>query len=176
MKKLFTLIALIFTMHFAQAQVADTISVDTATSPEVRAMLELMKNKDKYVGKPFGVLIKDLPGKIIKFIDEMKIRWNDPSTGISFTFNKDLGGNSYQNAMVVVVWQSPIPIEEFRRLQHLKPWVWNPEIEDFFAPRIISDFELSRPIEVSKFGGWLKWEQRDKTKTIDQLLAEVSIK
>ena len=63
------------------------IRVDTATSPEVRAMLELMKNKDKYIGKPFSVLIKDLPSKISKFVNAVPMRWNDPYIGISFSFS-----------------------------------------------------------------------------------------
>ena len=148
------------------------ISIDTTTSPEVRAMIELMKNKDKYIGEPFSELIKDLPKPIVHYAVAPVIKPNDANTDIAFTFYNELAGNLYKKANIVVVWQTSIEREEFRSLQHIKPGTWNAEIEDFFAPRVISDFGIVEPWIVSKYGGWLKWEQRDKTKTLNELLSE----
>ena len=41
--------------------------VDTTTSPTVRAMIQILRNKHKYIGQPFSVLLKDLPYSIRYF-------------------------------------------------------------------------------------------------------------
>lgn len=140
--------------------------VDTTTSPNVRAMIQILHNKHKYIGQPFSVLLKDLP-------DTIRYFYPNPATPkdyiacSSYTFGfinfqeKIANRNNpeyslYKIPILVIEWKEPIIMDAIRPL--LKgDNNWKKEAEVFLSPLIIQDFQIGEPREVAIRGGWLNW-------------------
>ena len=140
--------------------------VDTTTSATVRAMIQILRNKHKYIGQPFSVLIKDLP-------DSIRYFYPNPATPKDYiacssytfgfiNFHEEFANvnkpqySLYKIAILIIEWKQPIIMDEIRPL--LKDYNnWNKEAEDFLSSHIVSNIEIGEPVEVAKAGGWLNW-------------------
>ena len=110
--------------------------------------LNFIDKKDKYIGQPFNVLLRDLQIEIKSYLIgvNMKKRNEAPDASFSFLDDETLTTkiiNNEQPLLIHVRWERPLSMEFAVELARKTNRKWTKEVEKYYGKQIIKDLLLT---------------------------------
>ena len=134
-KSIFIAIFFMIGIGSVNAQVLDTLSY-------VRS---IVANKNKYIGKTFNDLEKDLKIEIKSFFPSPYIGKNSQEENTVFYFIRPIEIEDFDSPSIAIDWESYLDIRISKRIlynlrsnSNIESW-WNPESKNFYKNAVIKD-------------------------------------
>lgn len=137
MKKIICLMSLILvfaTTSFSKAQSLDTLSV---------LQEKIISHKSDYIGQPFSKLLKDIPFKILSYIDRGSLNNRHITFGTEILFvSPDNWNKSIKKVHIELTWETPLKHDETLVLEKQTKFNWNQDAVNYFSDKVVGEIKV----------------------------------